>query len=134
MPRAELERAVAEAGLTRSVQFLGSRTDVCEILQGVDGVVSASVDEALPTALIEAAACGVPIVAADAGGTREIVLDGVTGRLVPLHDVPALTGALLEVMGDPVRAAGYGRGPGPWPSRPTPCRPGRTSCAGSTAK
>ena len=56
--RAELERAVAEAGLTRSVQFLGSRTDVCEILQGVDGVVSASVDEALPTALIEAAACG----------------------------------------------------------------------------
>ena len=107
--RAELERAVAEAGLTRSVQFLGSRTDVCEILQGVDGVVSASVDEALPTALIEAAACGVPIVAADAGGTREIVLDGVTGRLVPLHDVPALTGALLEVMGDPVRAAGYGR-------------------------
>lgn len=107
--RAELERAVAEAGLTHSVQFLGSRTDVCEILQGVDGVVSASVDEALPTALIEAAACGVPIVAADAGGTREIVLDGVTGRLVPLRDVPALTGALLEVMGDPVRAAGYGR-------------------------
>ena len=111
--RAELERAVAEAGLTRSVQFLGSRTDVCEILQGVDGVVSASVDEALPTALIEAAACGVPIVAADAGGTREIVLDGVTGRLVPLRDVPALTGALLEVMGDPVRAAGYGRAAAP---------------------
>lgn len=107
--REDLERAVAAAGLTRSVRFLGSRNDVPEILRGVDGVVSASVDEALPTALIEAAACGVPIVAADAGGTREIVLDGVTGRLVPLHDVPALTEALLDVMGDPDRAAGYGR-------------------------
>ena len=50
--RGELERAVAGAGLTRSVLFLGSRSDVCEILRNVDGVVSASVDEALPTALI----------------------------------------------------------------------------------
>lgn len=107
--RPEIEEAVAEAGITQSVRFLGSRSDVCEILRGVDGVVSASVDEALPTALIEAAACGLPIVAADAGGTREIVLDGVTGRLVPLHDVPALTRALLDTLGDPARAADYGR-------------------------
>lgn len=48
------------------------------------------------------------MVATDAGGTREIVADGVTGRLVPMRDVPALTEALLETIGDPVRAAEYG--------------------------
>jgi glycosyltransferase involved in cell wall biosynthesis len=82
---------------------------VPDILRSVDGVVSASVDEALPTALIEAGACELPVVAADAGGTREIVIDGVTGRLVPLRDVPALTEALLDTIGDPEKAAAYGK-------------------------
>lgn len=106
--RSQIEDAVALAGLTGTVQLLGRREDVPEILQTVDGVVSASVDEALPTALIEAGACGLPVVAADAGGTREIVVDGVTGRLVPLRDVPALTNALLSVIREPALAAGYG--------------------------
>jgi glycosyltransferase involved in cell wall biosynthesis len=98
-----------EAGLNGSVQMLGRREDVHEILASVDGVVSASVDEALPTALIEAGACGLPVVAADAGGTREIVRDGVTGRLVPKRDVSALTSALLGTIADAGKAASYGR-------------------------
>lgn len=106
--RGDIEKAVSQAGLEESVRLLGRREDVAEILRGVDGVVSASVDEALPTALIEAGASGLPVVATDAGGTREIVADGVTGRLVPMRDVPALTEALLETIGDPVRAAEYG--------------------------
>ncbi|MGY4711965.1 glycosyltransferase [Mycolicibacterium sp. CBM1] len=106
--RVDVENAVAEAGLEESVQLLGRREDVVDILATVDGVVSASVDEALPTSLIEAGACGLPVVASDAGGTREIVIDRVTGRLVPLRDVAALTEALLEVIGDPELAAAYG--------------------------
>ena len=106
--RGDIERAVSAAGLGESVRLLGRREDVPEILSTVDGVVSASVDEALPTALIEAGASGLPVVAADAGGTREIVVDGITGRLVPVRDVPALTQALLDTIGDPVRAAAYG--------------------------
>ncbi|KAA0110737.1 glycosyltransferase family 1 protein [Mycolicibacterium sp. P1-5] len=106
--RDDVERAVADAGLEDSVQLLGRREDVPDILRTVDGVVSASVDEALPTALIEAGACGLPVVASDAGGTREIVVDGVTGRLVPLRDVPALTAALVEVIGNPDLAARFG--------------------------
>ena len=106
--RGDIERVVAEAGLGESVRLLGRRDDVHDILATVDGVVSASVDEALPTALIEAAASGLPVVAADAGGTREIVADGITGRVVPVGDVPALTEALLEVIGDPERATAYG--------------------------
>ncbi|MGQ9406680.1 glycosyltransferase [Mycolicibacterium gilvum] len=107
--RPDIERAVTELGLSESVTLLGRREDVAAILETTDGVVSASVDEALPTALLEAAACGLPVVATDAGGTREIVIDDVTGRLVPLRDVPALTAALLSTIGDPVRAAEYGR-------------------------
>lgn len=106
--RVDIERAVAGAGLGDSVQLLGRREDVPDILRTVDGVVSASVDEALPTALIEAGACGLPVVASDAGGTREIVVDGVTGRLVPLRDVPALTAALVEVIGNPDLAVRFG--------------------------
>lgn len=106
--RGDIEHAVAAARLAESVKFLGRREDVAEILRRVDGVVSASVDEALPTALIEAGASGLPVVATDAGGTREIVIDGITGRLVPMRDVPALTQALLDTIGDPARAARYG--------------------------
>jgi glycosyltransferase involved in cell wall biosynthesis len=106
--RGDIERAVSAAGLCESVRLLGRREDVPEILRTVDGVVSASIDEALPTALIEAGACGLPIVAADAGGTREIVVDGVTGRLVPVGDVSALTEALLSTIRDPARATAYG--------------------------
>jgi glycosyltransferase involved in cell wall biosynthesis len=104
----DIERAVADAGLEGSVRMLGRREDVPDILRTVHGVVSASVDEALPTALIEAGACGLPVVAADAGGTREIVVDGVTGRLVPVGDVPALAEALLNIIAYPAKAAAYG--------------------------
>jgi glycosyltransferase involved in cell wall biosynthesis len=106
--RGDIERAVSAAALSESVRLLGRREDVPEILRTVDGVVSASIDEALPTALIEAAACGLPIVAADAGGTREIVADGVTGRLVPVGDPSALTDAILSTIQDPARGAAYG--------------------------
>ena len=106
--RDDIEKAVSAAMLDRSVRLLGRREDVPEILRTVDGVVSASVDEALPTALIEASACGLPVVAADAGGTREIVMDGITGRLVPVRDVPAMTKTLISIIEDPAQAAAYG--------------------------
>jgi glycosyltransferase involved in cell wall biosynthesis len=106
--RDEIEQAITTAGLENSVSLLGRRDDVHELLRGVDGVISASADEALPTALIEAAACGLPVVATDAGGTREIVIDGVNGRLVPVGSVTALTDALLDIIDDPKLAARYG--------------------------
>jgi glycosyltransferase involved in cell wall biosynthesis len=106
--REDIERAVAATGLQDSVRLLGRRDDVHAVLRHVDGVISASADEALPTALIEAAACALPVVATDAGGTREIVIDGVNGRLVPVGSVPALTDAVLEIIHNPNLAARYG--------------------------
>ncbi len=106
--RAEIESAVADAGLSGAIQLLGRREDVAEILARVDGVVSASSLEALPTSLIEGAACGLPVVAAAAGGTTEIVRDGVTGRVVRIHDPSALASALIDVIGNPSMGRRWG--------------------------
>jgi glycosyltransferase involved in cell wall biosynthesis len=64
----------------------------------------------VPTALLEAAACGRPIVAADMPGCREIARPGETGLLVPPGDVGALADAIAELAGDPARRAAMGRG------------------------
>ncbi len=107
--RAGLERAAQSAGLGSNVMFTGEVPDVSGLLRDVDGVVSASLTEALPTALIEAAAAGLPAVATDAGGTREVVLDGRTGLLVPPERPTELARAVISLVEDPVRRRGMGR-------------------------
>lgn len=58
---------------------------------------------------LEAMACGRPVVATAVGGIKEVVVDGVTGRLVPPSDPRALTTAIEEVLGNPAKAAAMGR-------------------------
>ena len=55
--------------------------------------------------MIEAQAAGVPVVATPVGGIRETVVDGETGRLVPVGDVEALASAIVAVLDDPDGAA-----------------------------
>src|SRR6185369_3181875 len=101
-------RALA-APLGRAVVFLGARADVPDLLAASDVVVLASLAEALPTALMEAAAAGRPCVATRVGGVPEIVDDGVTGLLVPPSDAPALARALTCLARDPALRADMGR-------------------------
>lgn len=107
--RAAIEAAVTRLGLADDVELLGSRDDIPALLRQVDGVVSASHTEALPTALIEASAAGLPVVATAVGGTAEVVLDGVTGLLVPPHRPALLADALARLVGDPGRRVDFGR-------------------------
>src|SRR5690606_14877747 len=65
-----------------------------------DIVVLPSRSEGAPRSLIEAAACGIPLVATDVPGCREVVRDGLNGYLVPLHDIDALTAAVLRLVRD----------------------------------
>jgi glycosyltransferase involved in cell wall biosynthesis len=89
-------RAWAASG---AVEYWGRRDDMPEVLRGADVVCLPSYyPEGVPKALIEAAATGLPIVATDIPGCRDIVEHGVTGLLVPYKDVPALMGALREVI------------------------------------
>ena len=65
--------------------------------------------EGVPKALLEAAACGRPLIAADVPGCREAVRPGETGLLVPPHDVEALAAAIAALAADPLRRTAMGR-------------------------
>ena len=94
-------RAQAEAaGLADRLIFAGPREDVPALLPALDMLVHLPRDEAFGLALAEAMAAGLPTVATDIGGCREVVRDGVTGLLVPTGDAPALT-EVLERLLDP---------------------------------
>jgi len=107
--RGAIQSAVVRLGLAAEVELLGGRDDIPLLLQRVDGVVSASHTEALPTALIEASAAGLPIVATAVGGTDEVVLDGATGLLVPPHRPDRLAAAVCQLVRDPARGVDFGR-------------------------
>ncbi|GAA5179326.1 glycosyltransferase family 4 protein [Niveibacterium umoris] len=92
-----------------SVEFLGHRSDVVALQQHADIAVLASTQgEGMPRALLEAASCGKPMVATDVPGSRELVVDGVNGLLVPPGDPAALAAAILALLDDPARAARMG--------------------------
>jgi glycosyltransferase involved in cell wall biosynthesis len=110
---AALRRAARPLG--DAVQFLGLRTDIPDLLSGCDLVVLPSatradgtIEEALPTVLLEAAAAGRAVVATRISGIPEIVVDGRTGLLVPPNDPAALADAIATLLLDGARARAYG--------------------------
>ena len=83
--------------LGAKARLLGRSEDMAALYNAADAFVLSSVVEGLPMTLIEAAACGLPAVATDVGGVREIVRDGETGFVVPPGDVEALAGAMARL-------------------------------------
>ena len=82
--------------------------EVARRLQASDVLLLPSLDEGLPTVLLEAMACGVPVVATDCGGVSEAFTDGVEGFLVPPRDAGALADALARLWRDPELRARMG--------------------------
>jgi glycosyltransferase involved in cell wall biosynthesis len=82
------------------VEWWGRREDMPAVLQAAHIACLPSYREGLPKSLLEAAACGLPIVTTDAPGCREVVRDGVNGFLVPVRDAAALTAALRKLIDD----------------------------------
>jgi glycosyltransferase involved in cell wall biosynthesis len=93
-----LRDQVTRRGLTESCTLLGHRTDVADLHHAFDLFVQSSDYEGTPNAVLEAMALETPIVATSAGGSAEIVRDGIDGLIVPPGDVPALTGAIREAL------------------------------------
>jgi glycosyltransferase involved in cell wall biosynthesis len=90
-----LRERAARLHIGRHVTFLGSRSDVAELLGAMDMAVLASHEEGLSNALLEYLAAGLPVVATDVGGNAE-VLAGLTGcHLVAAHDPAALAQAMI---------------------------------------
>ena len=107
--QAELDEFVRAQGLGGRVRFLGSRSDVPDVLNAVDVMVHASVTpEPFGRVLIEAMALGKPVVASAAGGVLEIVDHQRTGFLVAPGDHQAMSQALRRLMGDAALRASMG--------------------------
>jgi glycosyltransferase involved in cell wall biosynthesis len=107
--RATLERLAAEEGVADRVLFTGSRDDVGALLAASDVFVLPTHEDLLPTVVAEAMATGLPVVASDVGGLRDMVEDGVTGTLYPAGEVPALAEACVEMLADRLRRDSSGR-------------------------
>ncbi len=97
----QLQRLVAELGLTHRVQFLGFAPDLHRWMQAADGFVLSSRWEGLPMGLLEAAACAVPAVATDVAGSCEIVVHESTGFLAPAGNAGGLALAMNRLIQTP---------------------------------
>lgn len=103
------ERAALQAiANPDAIRFVGVREDVTAWLNAMDVFALTSVADAFPLVVIEAMACGLPVVASKVGGLPEIVLDGETGLLTPPRDVSALARAMAALMGDESRGRALG--------------------------
>jgi len=94
----EFHRLVENLGISERVHFLGMRLDMPEIYGMMDMFVFPSHREGFPRTLIEASAMGLPVIATDIRGCREVVNDGETGLLIPLRDHRALVQAILHLL------------------------------------
>jgi len=90
----------ANPDMKHRVRFLGYREDVAALLRAADIFVLASHREGMPRSIIEAMMSGLPVVSSDIRGSREEVVDGETGTLVPVRDAGALGAALAVLAGD----------------------------------
>ena len=99
---------VSRLGLTDRFYFLGFQQDVAPILRAADVMALPSLAEGLPLAVLEAMACGRPVVATPVGGVAEAIDDGKTGLLVPPRNPEALADAILGLLRNPARARTVG--------------------------
>jgi len=99
---------VLERGIDGSVRFVGSRTDVPDLLRASDLFVHPSREEGFSNAILEAMAAGLPVVACDVGGNPEAVVDGETGRLVPPRDPEQFSAAVVELITDESKRKTFG--------------------------
>ncbi|MDM8515163.1 glycosyltransferase [Desulfobacterales bacterium HSG16] len=96
--KSELERLTLDLGIEKSVRFLGYRQDVPELLECFDMFVLPSLYEGLPLCLLEAGACGLPIVTTDVPGNNEFVQHGYNGLLAPPRNPEQLAQCIIRVL------------------------------------
>ncbi|HMB52152.1 MAG TPA: N-acetyl-alpha-D-glucosaminyl L-malate synthase BshA [Thermoanaerobaculia bacterium] len=107
--RSQAEQYCRTHGFCDAVTFTGTIFAVEEVLIGADLFLFTSESESFGLAILEAMACGVPVVATGAGGVPEVIDDGVTGTLHPVGDVDAMAASALELLADDDRRRRFGR-------------------------
>jgi len=109
--RNALGRMASELGIEDRVEFLGRLTnaEVPHAMAGFDVLVNCSHAESFGVVVLEASACGIPVVATRVGGVPEVCRHGETGLLVPPNDVDALAEAIIRLARDPELREEMGR-------------------------
>jgi len=97
-----LEIEVKDLGLEDKVIFTGmlNESELASFLQGLDIYVHASFGETMSTAIMQAMACGLPIIASDVEGINNMVSDNINGLLVPVRDAQKMAGLLNKLVAD----------------------------------
>jgi L-malate glycosyltransferase len=98
--REEIEHQVTKSGLQDRVRLLGHRDDIPQLLAASDCFVLSSRSEGLSCSIIEAMAAGLPIIATDVGGNKDLVEDGVNGYLVPSENEELLSRSMDAMSAD----------------------------------
>jgi glycosyltransferase involved in cell wall biosynthesis len=106
---AEWKQQAAALGLADCVVFAGRQNDVVPYYRSADLLVHAAKFESFGLAIVEAMACGLPVVASAAAGPRETIAHGTTGELVGIDDFDAFTRAVLRYVDDPAMTKLQGR-------------------------
>lgn len=106
--RPAIESAIRDTGLGDHVWLAGARADVAACMQAMDVFVLPSLTEGISNTILEAMACGLPVIATDVGGNPELVDAGRTGVLVPPSNPPALANAMLQML-DALTASRMGK-------------------------
>jgi len=96
----QLQTFAKRFGIADAVHFAGSQDDMPAVYNELDVVVSSSLSEAMPLAVMEAMASGVPVVACKVGGIPDLVAHGVTGWLADAGDVEMLATRVVELLAD----------------------------------
>jgi glycosyltransferase involved in cell wall biosynthesis len=106
----ELRELTLQLSLEDSVNFVGTRTDAVDLIAAADIVVHTAAWEGLPLALLEAMSLGRPIVAADAVGVSDLIVDNVTGLLVRPRTSLGIADAIERLLDDPTLCTKLGMG------------------------
>ncbi len=109
--RSNLERLAVEKGLTKHIRFFGwvDRAELVELYRQADLFVTATTWEGMPNTVLEAMACGLPVVGTRASGLGELVREGVNGYLVDLNDTATLADRLMALIDNPYERQRMGK-------------------------
>ena len=105
----QLQVFVSRFGIADAVHFAGSQDDMPAVFNELDVVVSSSLSEAMPLAVMEAMASGVPVVACKVGGIPDLIEHGVTGWLAPESDYDELATRVVDLLHDDALRAAVGK-------------------------